>query len=205
MAANKQHKPLTARGRFWQRHLQRWRQSGLSQVQYCRQQRLSAAAFGWWKGQLSAESSPGIKPKRGVSDEIADPRGPFVEVAFSDSSPTGGSDEFPYEITVAPQRCLRLGRHDELERVQEILHQDPLSGHLFVFVNRRGDRVKILFWDRSGFASFYKRLEEGVFHLPPEDVGGVEIDVPRLTLILEGIDLSEAKQQKRFSRPRAGT
>jgi transposase len=128
-----------------------------------------------------------------------------VEVAFSDSSPTGGSDEFPYEITLAPQRCLRLGRHDELERVQEILHQDPLSGHLFVFVNRRGDRVKILFWDRSGFALFYKRLEEGVFHLPPEDVGGVEIDVPRLTLILEGIDLSEAKQQKRFSRPRAGT
>jgi len=60
-----------------------------------------------------------------------------VEVAFSGSSPTGGSDEFPYEITLAPQRCLRLGRHDELERVQEILHQDPLSGHLFVFVNRR--------------------------------------------------------------------
>jgi transposase len=85
--------------------------------------------------------------------------------------------------------------------VQEILHQDPLSGHLFVFVNRRGDRMKILFWDRSGFALFYKRLEEGVFHVPAEDVGGVEIDVPRLTLILEGLDLSEAKQHKRFCRP----
>lgn len=86
--------------------------------------------------------------------------------------------------------------------VQEILHQDPLSGHLFVFVNRRGDRMKILFWDRSGFALFYKRLEEGVFHLPAEERGGVEIDVPRLTLILEGLDLSEAKQQKRFRPPR---
>lgn len=89
--------------------------------------------------------------------------------------------------------------------VQEILHQDPLSGHLFVFVNRRGDRMKILFWDRSGFALFYKRLEEGVFHLPAEEVGGVEIDVPRLTLILEGLDLSEAKQHKRFCRPIAVT
>jgi transposase len=89
--------------------------------------------------------------------------------------------------------------------VQEILHQDPFSGHLFVFVNRRGDRMKILFWDRSGFALFYKRLEEGVFHVPAAASGGVEIDVPRLTLILEGIDLSEATQQRRFSRPTAGT
>jgi hypothetical protein len=118
MAANKQHEPLTARGRFWQRHLQRWRQSGLTQVQYCRQQRLSAAAFGWWKGRLSAERAPGIKPKR-VSDEIAGPSGPFVEVAFSGSGPTGGSQEFPYEITLAPPRCLRLGRHYELERVRQ--------------------------------------------------------------------------------------
>ncbi len=120
MAANKQRKPLTARGRFWQRHLQRWRQSGLSQVQYCRQQRLSATAFGWWKGQLSAESAPGIQPKR-VSDEIAGQRGPFAEVALSNPVPTGGSDEFPYEITLAPQRCLRLGGHFEPERVRQLL------------------------------------------------------------------------------------
>jgi transposase len=89
--------------------------------------------------------------------------------------------------------------------VQEILHQDPFSGHLFVFVNRGGDRMKILFWDRSGFALFYQRLEEGVFHLPQEDPGGVEIDVPRLMLILEGLDLSEAKQHQRFCRPSAVT
>jgi len=59
--------------------------------------------------------------------------------------------------------------------------------------------------ERMFCAAKYKRLEEGVFHVPAEDSGGVEIDVPRLTLILEGIDLSEAKQQRRFSRPRAGT
>ncbi len=89
--------------------------------------------------------------------------------------------------------------------VQEVLHQDPFSGHLFVFVNRAGDRMKILFWDRSGYALFYKRLEEGVFHLPAEDEVGVEIDVPRLALILEGLDLAGAQQQKRFTRPRTGT
>jgi len=65
--------------------------------------------------------------------------------------------------------------------------------------------MKILFWDRNGFVLFYKRLEEGVFPLPQEDPDGVEIDVPRSTLILAGIDLSEAKQQRRFGRPRAGT
>jgi transposase len=88
---------------------------------------------------------------------------------------------------------------------QEVLHQDPFSGHLFVFVNRAGDRMKILFWDRSGYALFYKRLEEGVFHLPAQEEAGVEIDVPRLTLILEGLDLSGAQQQKRFARPRTET
>ena len=84
------------------------------------------------------------------------------------------------------------------QMTQELLHQDPFSGHLFVFVNRGGDRMKILFWDRSGYALFYKRLEEGIFHLPVLDGGCVEIDVPRLTLILEGLELSGARQYKRY-------
>jgi transposase len=82
--------------------------------------------------------------------------------------------------------------------VQSLLLQDPFSGHLFVFVNRRADRMKILFWDRSGFCLFYKRLEQGIFHLPAYSPETVEIDVARLTLILEGLDLSQAKAGKRF-------
>ncbi|OHB63444.1 MAG: hypothetical protein A2Y76_13495 [Planctomycetes bacterium RBG_13_60_9] len=120
MAAGKQHKPLTARGRFWQRHLQRGKQSGVSQAQYCRQQQLSIAAFGWWKGRLSAGSSKCVKPKS-HRDEIAGKSGPFVEVALSGSGPIGGSDEFPYAITLAPHRCLRLGSRYELERVRQLL------------------------------------------------------------------------------------
>jgi len=56
-----------------------------------------------------------------------------------------------------------------------------------------------------GYVLFYKRLEEGVFHLPPPEAESVEIDVPRLTLILEGLDLAGAKQQKRFAPRGTGT
>ena len=79
--------------------------------------------------------------------------------------------------------------------------QDQLSGHLFVFFNRRSDRVKIMFWDRSGFCIWYKRLEQGVFRLPQSIVNAPnpEVEVTDLSLILEGIDLSSARRRKRFT------
>ena len=83
---------------------------------------------------------------------------------------------------------------------RENMGQDPLSGHLFVFFNRRGDRVKIMFWDRSGFCIWYKRLEQGVFRLPQSIVNmpNPEVEIADLSLILEGIDLSSARRRKRF-------
>jgi transposase len=84
--------------------------------------------------------------------------------------------------------------------VREIVRRDPLSGHLFVFFNRRRDRVKILFWDRTGLCLWYKRLEEGVFKLPASTDPSVEVTSMDLSLILEGIDLSRAHRQKRYSR-----
>ena len=86
---------------------------------------------------------------------------------------------------------------------REGMGQDPLSGHLFVFFNRRGDRVKILFWDRSGFCLWYKRLEEGVFRLPQDlaDAVNPEVELADLSLILEGIDLSGAQRRKRYVAP----
>lgn len=81
--------------------------------------------------------------------------------------------------------------------VREGLGENPLSGSLFVFSNRRRDRVKMLLWDRSGFWIWYKRLEEGVFHFPSESG---EIKASDLALVLEGIDLSKAKRRHRFQR-----
>jgi transposase len=86
---------------------------------------------------------------------------------------------------------------------REGMGQDPLSGHLFVFFNRRGDRVKILFWDRSGFCLWYKRLEQGVFRLPQSLAEAVnpEVELADLSLILEGIDLSGAQRRNRYIAP----
>ena len=82
---------------------------------------------------------------------------------------------------------------------ESIIEQDPLSGHLFVFRNRREDRVKVLYWDRDGLAIWYKRLEQGVFHFPFGENGRVEVDADELGMILGGIELSSVKRYKRFS------
>jgi transposase len=82
--------------------------------------------------------------------------------------------------------------------------QDPTSGHLFLFVNRRRDRLKILYWDRDGLAIWYKRLETpGRFQLPVvrNDAVSVEMSSTQLALILSGIDLGSARQRKRYRRP----
>lgn len=98
---------------------------------------------------------------------------------------------------------MRCGFDRLASRVREVLGADPLSGHLFVFFGRGGDRVKILFWDRTGFVLYYKRLERGVFHRPksPGPGGVEELPVPELMLILEGLDLSNATRRKRWTSP----
>jgi len=82
---------------------------------------------------------------------------------------------------------------------EQVVREDPLSGHLFVFRGRRGDRVKILYWDRDGYALWYKRLESGVFRFPSDAAEAKEITAADLGLILEGIDLRSVRRHKRFS------
>ena len=82
---------------------------------------------------------------------------------------------------------------------RDVIHQDPLSGHLFVFQNRLGDRVKILVWDRSGFCLWYKRLEQGVFHFPRAAATHLEVDAADLLLLLDGIELAQATRRARFT------
>lgn len=91
---------------------------------------------------------------------------------------------------------------DGLSRmVQDVVGQDPFSGHLFVFWNRRSDRTKILWWDRSGFCLWYKRLEEGAFRFPESAERTYELEAGELALILEGISLAGAQRQPRWKPP----
>ena len=84
--------------------------------------------------------------------------------------------------------------------VRDSLGGDPLSGHLFVFRNRRGDRLKLLYWDQDGLAVWSKRLEQGTFQFPAATTTGVEIQATELAMILGGVDLNSAKRRPRYRR-----
>jgi hypothetical protein len=92
--------------------------------------------------------------------------------------------------------------------VREFLGQDPLSGHLFLFLNRRRDRIKLLWWDRDGLVIWYKRLEAGTFQQldpsasPGRSSGeaGIELSTTDLALLLTGVDLASARRRKRYAR-----
>lgn len=92
------------------------------------------------------------------------------------------------------------------ERVKAVIGQDPVGNSLFVFCSRRGDRLKILTWDRDGFILWYKRLEAGVFKLPRIAAGArsIELRASELAMILDGIDMSKLKRVPRYERT-AGT
>ncbi len=92
--------------------------------------------------------------------------------------------------------------------VQQHLDGDPLSGDLFVFRSKRGDRVKLLYWNDDGYALWYKRLEEGTFPWPSADgqravVGthGLVLRPAELAMLLDGIELANVQRRQRYQRP----
>jgi transposase len=97
---------------------------------------------------------------------------------------------------------MRCGFDRLAERVRAVIGQDPLSGHLFLFRSRRGDRLKILQWDHDGFVLWYKRLELGKFKLPrvQEGARSLELRASELAMILDGIDVSKLKRVPRYTR-----
>ena len=86
--------------------------------------------------------------------------------------------------------------------VRSVLLADPLDGSLFLFVNRRGDRLKAMWWDRDGLALFYKRLESGTFEMlrPDGEATAVELDATTLAMLLSGVAIDSVKRRKRYRR-----
>lgn len=99
---------------------------------------------------------------------------------------------------------MRCGFDRLSQLAEQVTGEDPLSGHLFAFRNRRGDRLKILYWERDGFVLFYKRLEAGQFKLPRLPKGepprAVRLRPSELAMLLDGIDLSSVKRSRRYRR-----
>jgi transposase len=99
---------------------------------------------------------------------------------------------------------LRRGFDGLAAATRGVIGADPLSGHVFVFLNARRNRIKLLVWDRTGYVLLYKRLERGTFALPTQPMVGdrhVELDPGELGLMLEGLDLRGARRRPRYRRP----
>lgn len=98
---------------------------------------------------------------------------------------------------------LRRGFDGLAATTRGLIGADPMSGHVFVFVNRRRNRVKVLVWDRTGYVLVCKRLERGTFAIPRAPAPGrrhIEVDAGELGLMLEGLDLRSARRRKRWYR-----
>ena len=85
--------------------------------------------------------------------------------------------------------------------VVSAMNQDVLSGHLFLFLNRRRDRIKLMWWDRDGLAIWMKRLQAGTFEIPKtdENLSCVELDTTQLAMLLTGVSMATAQRRKRFA------
>lgn len=98
---------------------------------------------------------------------------------------------------------LRRGVDGLAAATRSVIREDPLNGHLFVFLNRRRNRIKLLVWDRTGYLIVYKRLERGTFSLTTAPAPGhrhVEMDAGELALMLEGVDLRRTVRRERWRR-----
>ena len=98
---------------------------------------------------------------------------------------------------------LRRGFDGLAAATRSVISQDPMSGHVFAFINRRRNRIKLLIWDRTGFLLLYKHLERGTFSIPHQPAVGhrhIEVDPGELGLMLEGVDLRGARRRLRWRR-----
>ncbi len=114
----------------------------------------------------------------------------------------------PVRIFVCTQPADMRRSFDGLaQMVRDFMGNDPLSGHLFVFRSRRGDRLKLLYWDGDGPAIWYRRLEEGTFRFPTAaaDAASLEMRAVDFAMLLDGVDFESVRRRKRYRRPASAT
>ncbi len=179
--------------REWQRRMARFQEAQQSVAEFCRKEGVSAPSFYQWRKRLAqrprpAEEAAGFRPVRLVEfgrrrratarrDATArpdlGPAGPAAGDRHVGSRGRPAHGRRPM-LTFAPNVRIYLhARPTDMRKsfdglcalVRGVFQADPLDGSLFLFVNRRGDRIKAMWWDRDGLALFYKRLESGTFEM----------------------------------------
>jgi transposase len=113
---------------------------------------------------------------------------------------------FPPAVRIwlcVPATDLRKSFDSLAELVRQQLDADPLSGHVFVFRNRKSDRIKLMYWDEDGYVIVYKRLEAGTFRFPKLDANqaGVTLRAAELAMLLDGVDWQNVRRSRRYRRP----
>ena len=167
---------------YWQERLANREASGLSVDEFCAGEGVARSTFYRWVRRL----------KDGIPDAVKEEGASPTLTAMTD---------LRIFVCTAPTK-MNLGFDHLMGLAQETFDQDPLSGHLFLFLNHQRDRIKILFWDVDGFCIWYKRLEAGTFQLPVPTEGepGIELDCCGLNRLLDGLDLKNGRRRKRYRR-----
>src|SRR4051795_7326878 len=209
----------------WQQLISEHKQSGLTVKAFCQRHGVSEALFYSWRKRVIAEDQParfalvatnGVAPsapatttttsadrRRAPGDSVGHRRSDAADCAWLVAATCVIHLPASVRVYLCLTACDMRKSFDSLAAlVRSQMELDPLGGHLYVFWSRRKDRVKILYWDRDGFAVWAKRLEEGTYALPFFESGEVrrEITAQELAALLSGIDLNQAKRRKRYNR-----
>ena len=171
-------------------------QQGARLADVARRYGVQPRTLSWWRWKLRSEGSQVARFLPVVTREPAAAAAPrVVQLRISDVSirVRTGTDVAPgTKIFLATEPVdLRRGHDGLAALVRGMFEMDPLAGHLFVFVGRRLDRIKVLFWDRGGFVLYYKRLARGRFRMPKiaADANRIVLDGTELAMLLGGFDI----------------
>jgi transposase len=204
----------------WRERIAEQKRSGLSVKEFCKEQGLTECSFYAWRKRLRGEGPVrfALVDRRAMRQEPAPEASLELVLVTGERRRGRGCDlthragrvarmiHLPASVRVylCLTACDMRKSFDGLHAlVREHLELDAFAGHLFVFTSRRRDRVKILYWDRDGFAVWSKRLEEGTYAVPFGDSGEErqrEITAQELGALLSGIDLQHATRRKRYRR-----